>query len=183
MLTGITTNMALSSLAGILPPMVREKTGPWSYLSAAALASLTLFVFWALQNYGPESTVRRFHTVVSRICTYLPPDQPYDPRFLKPQDLAELAALTGNAQNTESLASLIDGITRPMIYAKTSYSIPLTDYKTNRQTLVVVMYRSPAGGQNSAVFVVGKPKRTWIIDSKWTALLLRSLNPQPNPAF
>ncbi len=163
--------------------MLKDKTSAWSYFSSTVLAFLVLFVFWALQNYGPESTVRRFHTVVARICSYVPSSQPYHPRLLKQQDLLEIAQLTGGAQGSPELAALIDGIIRPSIYLKKTRTYPRTDYKTSRNTLVVVVYRLPNGREDAAVFVIDKPDQSWKINAKDTALLLRSLNPQPAPSF
>ena len=36
----------------------------WSIVAAAALAAVTLFVFYTLQDIGPESAIRRFHEAV-----------------------------------------------------------------------------------------------------------------------
>ena len=162
--------------------MQRGKTGAWPYLSAATLALLVLFVFWALQNYGPESTIRRFHGVVAHICTYLPPEQPYDPRLLRREDYVELAHLTGGAQNSKSLAGLVDGV-RGSIYFRQTFSIARNDYKTTRHTLVVVVYKSRKGEQNAAVYVVDKPDQSWIINAGDTALLLKNLNPRSRSMF
>ena len=38
---------------------------PWAYLSAGILALLTLGVFYVLQDYGPESAIRKFHVAAA----------------------------------------------------------------------------------------------------------------------
>ncbi len=164
-------------------PAMREKQGVWSYVSAVALAGLVFFVFWALQNYGPESAVRRFHRVVARIGTYLPPEQPYDPRLIRAEDLYELSQLTNGAHNTDDLALLIDVIARRGVYLKARTSLARTDYKTARHALVVQVSRYPNNREEVAVFVVDKVRDSWTINARSTALLLRNLNSQPGPVF
>ena len=40
---------------------MKEQLARSSIIPAALLAALVIFVFFTLQNYGPESAVRRFH--------------------------------------------------------------------------------------------------------------------------
>lgn len=39
-------------------------TRTWSIVAASTLALITLFVFYTLQDVGPESAIRRFHMAV-----------------------------------------------------------------------------------------------------------------------
>jgi len=38
----------------------------WRYVAVAVLSLLTLGVFYVLQDYGPESAIRRFHDAIVR---------------------------------------------------------------------------------------------------------------------
>ena len=46
--------------------MVKPAARRDGWTASAILAGLTLFVFFVLQNYGPESAVRRFHQAFLR---------------------------------------------------------------------------------------------------------------------
>ncbi len=41
--------------------MAANRAAATSYVAAGVLAAITLFVFYTLRDYGPESAIRRFH--------------------------------------------------------------------------------------------------------------------------
>jgi hypothetical protein len=162
--------------------MRKDRTPLLSYLSAGAVACLTLFVFWAFQNFGPESAVRRLHAVVSRIDSYLPPDQPFNPELLKPEDSFELGDLVTESINSPSVHWLIDGLIRPRLVAQAKYSVYTTKYESVDRATTVMLYEVP-GVKGAVVYVLRKPaQRPWQVDAFETAKLLRELR-RPVRAF
>jgi hypothetical protein len=161
--------------------MLKERPAVASYLAAAGLAGLTIFVFWAFQNYGPESSVRRLHTVVSRFCSYVPPEMPYDPSLLRREDALELESVLLDPIGSRGTRIMIDFLVRPAIYGNARFSIYKTDYPSPRTAVTAALYSPPMGGiPTTGIFVVQKPVRSWRINARRTVELAPQL---PGPAF
>ncbi|HSI73696.1 MAG TPA: hypothetical protein VK934_11020 [Fimbriimonas sp.] len=155
--------------------MRRDRAVLLSYLSAGALAALTLFVFWAFQNFGPDSAIRKLHVVVERVNQYLPAEQPFDPRLIEPVDSYEIGELVVDPIGSPSVRWLIDGLIRPRLYAKAKYSLYATKYEGVDRATTVVLYEIPRI-KGAIVYVLRKPERKpWQVDASETAKLLRDL--------
>jgi hypothetical protein len=163
---------------------------PWSVLSAAVLAVGTLYVFYALQDYGPESTVRRFQSVVNSIATYTPPEVQLSSianaeqrlSYIAPRDLGQLERLMAQPAGAPSVGFLVD-LTRPYAYAGARYEIVRVDYRRLDKCIVVAMYHVPevrvagrrAPRQHAMVYVVERKEHSWQINADEMITFLRDL--------
>jgi hypothetical protein len=155
--------------------MRKDRTTLLSYLSAGGISAVTLFVFWAFQNFGPDSAVRRLHVVVERINRYIPPEMPVQPRLLKPLDAYELSALCVNGVSDPATEWMIDELVRPRLYARSKYSIYRTQYESFNKATTVMLYEIP-GGKGADVYVLRKQRDgPWQIDANETAKLWSDL--------
>lgn len=140
--------------SGKLRRMPRARSlSPW--VAAGLLALLTLFVFFTLQHYGPESAIRRFHRGAMR------------------RDRAELAEVTLQSPDHPAarllavfvLRSVAPGVRREFGSV----------YREPRHAEVEVIYRHPAGVSVASVWIVRKPERhgRWLVDAERTLRLWR----------
>jgi hypothetical protein len=155
----------------------------WSILSSLSLTVLTLFVFWAFQNYGPESALRRFHSVLARVNTYVPPTVPFSGEALEPIDRYELASLSSDPLNSPSERWLIDGLVRAALYSQAKVSIQRLVFRSSREAVAVVLYEFPKGTKGAAVFVLTKANRAWVVNASQTRELFRDMSGTPGRLF
>ena len=126
------------------------------WLTAILLSLVTLFVFGTLRNYGPDSTVRKFHEAA------IADDS---------QAAANLATPNFDSASTQELWSFLKGL---MANGSTEYEIAQNQRQANKSA-IVVRYRSPYGDQRSLIWVVIRQQGRWVIDTKETTLAARYL--------
>lgn len=140
--------------------MPSSKSRIWAFVAAAALASLTLGVFAPLQNYGPESAVRRFNVALLR-------HDPLDLQRVTEQDL--------RTADANELARRVLSLLR----AGASFQLVRMERQSS-QVRAVVVYTvpsnpsvSPGKVQFPMVYVVEKTGRVWRINASKTLTILR----------
>ncbi len=124
-----------------------------SYLSAAALAVVTLFVFGTLQDYGPESAIRRFHHAIAT------------------NNPDELQQVTEQPLSSKSVQSIYQAAGQFVVRG-----IPYRIMKMDRdkgEVRAAVVYSLGNGKQAAVVFVVDKINHAWKIDADKTLTILR----------
>ena len=126
------------------------------WLTAILLSLVTLFVFGTLRNYGPDSTVCKFHEAA------IADDS---------QAAANLATPNFDSASTQELWSFLKGL---MANGSTEYEIAQNQRQANKSA-IVVRYRSPYGDQRSLIWVVIRQQGRWVIDTKETTLAARYL--------
>lgn len=131
-------------------------------IPAGVLAALVLFVFSTLQNYGPESAVRRFHEGIIRQDAEEITEVTLSPEEDKNQKLEEIQFIEGQ------------------IYSKLSqgYRIRLQDLKRNpKEVYVTVLYYAPGGGPSgNAPYAAVKTPFGWKVDVHKTLVTWNSFS-------
>ena len=112
---------------------------------AAALGALTLSTFFVLQDYGPESAIRRFHQAIAE------------------RDLQELAKVTEQEINTNAVAQLVWRV-RSIDPTAQNYRLLRTD-RSSREVRVEVGYRTPPGYVVVLPWIVQKTGSAWRVDA------------------
>ncbi len=156
--------------------MDQRRSRALSYLSAGLLAAVTLFVFFVLQNYGPESAVRRFHAAVSRV--KVSPDGRYDMPYSAAE---ELQRVTMQRIGTASVGYLVR-FTSERFAAGGTFQIVRVERGTenSNQMLAAVVYRIPGYLPDAAIWVVEQPRdgegmrsSDWKVNADGTANAIR----------
>jgi len=145
----------------------------WSYLVASLLALITLFVFYVLQNYGPESAVRRFHSIGLSALDDQDPRYPVQYAMLSRGAKRELGEITTGKSVVESTTFLLQAIVRPLELSRGSYRIARIDYQEPNQVTVAVLYELPVrqlfrdAEGNQSMRELGNQTRVmvWIVNS------------------
>jgi hypothetical protein len=132
--------------------MAGSKVPPSAYLAAAALAVVTLFVFGTLQDYGPESAIRRFHHAIAT------------------NNLDELQQVTEQPATSSNVRQIVQ--TAAIVAQGVPYRIMKMDRSSN-EVRAAVVYTLPYGRQAAVVFVVDKEGRSWKIDADKTVTVLK----------
>jgi hypothetical protein len=134
----------------MLRPLARES----SLLPAVVLAAFTLGVFYVLQNYGPESAVRRFHSAVAA------------------DDANALAAVTAQDVRSPEVRALILQVQRiPAEFRHVQFS---SGWRGHRQVVIVAEYGSARGYKVYLPWLVRKINtRNWRVDALGTIGLMR----------
>ena len=122
-------------------------------IAAAFLACLTVRVFSELQNYGPESAIRRFYQAVKAndrkaVESVMVPQQIDGPNF---------KYLVGKlmAWNAEGANLQVARIER-----------------TGNEVRAVVVFSFPSGTVTGFVWVVERSGKDWLVDTNKTATIL-----------
>lgn len=132
-----------------------RRIGAESGLAAAAiLAALTIAVFFALQNYGPESAVRRLHEA-----------------FLR-KDRAAFAQLLDEPLDDPSVSGVILTLERIAPYAD-SYRLESMERKVNAARLGVVYLRRSRIIAAAPWWVDRVGSRVWRINATKTVKWMR----------
>jgi hypothetical protein len=135
---------------------VKDSKQRWApYVAAALLASLTIRVFSELQDYGPESAIRRFFGALG-----------------SPQALQD--EITKGDLGDAELAMFADllfwqthGVTAQMGHVKV----------TGNEARVVVSFSFPNGTIWHSVWVVEGGGRKWLVNANKTATIFRDNRP------
>ena len=143
---------------GNLRPVEERRKRLWAYGAGAALTFLVLYVFYRLQDYGPESAVRRFHVDVQR------------------QDWRDLTRVTleplGSAE-PQALMALVN----QYVFRGASYKL-LAMQRSPEQVRAVVEYSFPTGDKLLFPWIIEKTGRSWRVNTRKTVTLLREMNRQ-----
>jgi hypothetical protein len=126
------------------------------WLTSILLSLVTLFVFFTLQNYGPDSTVRKFHLAA---------------RELDRDEAATLVYPDFDSSSTQELWTLVAGL---LANGRTDFEITHFQRKAN-QAAIVVRYRFPNGEQRTLIWLVNRIEGKWRIDTRETTLAARYL--------
>lgn len=121
------------------------KAATSSLIAAVVLAILTGGVFWVLQDYGPESALRKFHrAAINR----------------EWRELEGVVIPGSYRQNVELLASMVD------TYARLGARYRLNSVKRgNGKVQALVEYVFPNGRRSDTVFwIVDKAKDGWRVN-------------------
>lgn len=130
---------------------IRRQTS--SAIAAAALAVITIFVFWVLQDYGPESAIRRFHDAVLN------------------RDPVALAQVTAEALNDPNVVHLEQNVVQ-LAQAGANYRILRMD-RGPRRVAAEVQYSLPDGRTGTTMWVVVKQNRVWRVEASETGQYFR----------
>lgn len=133
-----------------------SKVSTLGWLTSALLSLLTLFVFGSLQNYGPESSVRRFHQAAAEL------SQPMAEPLVEP------------AFDSAATQQLWSYVTSMLVDGKASVSVTHYQRKDDR-AVILTRYQFPGGEQQSLAWVVNREGKKWTIDTRETALAARYL--------
>jgi hypothetical protein len=130
-----------------------------AFIPAVVLTALVLFVFSTLQNYGPESAVRRFHEGILR------------------RDMREINEVTMPA-NSHQEEGEVNAMAR-LIYGRLNQSrrIRLQDMQRSPKAIIVtVLYYTPDGAPlGNAPYVAVKTQLGWRVDVHRTWQLWNSM--------
>lgn len=159
------------SVKGNLSSMFSEYSRKSGILAAAVLACVTLFAFYVLQYYGPESVVRQVHRAVARegaesAKPFFFLNQNYNPMYVT-------AAVQEELKMIQSAAGTAVDIRMPMA--------PKT-VDGERRAKVAVTYFARDGRQVTLPWVVVKVQRQWLVDAAATFQLWRG-GPMTNASF
>ncbi|MEI7984189.1 MAG: hypothetical protein WCI55_01065 [Armatimonadota bacterium] len=144
-----------------------------SLLPAFLLACLVLFTYSTLQNYGPESTVRKFHTALHSISQAQSNNKQISKRdwdalrSVIEEDIGNLGGASDPA-NRDGIA--IIGIGLEQFRLGKTYSLARMDRLT-REVRIAVLYQKNAKSPSlPIVWVVDKPVggREWKISARKT---------------
>ncbi len=119
-----------------------------SVLASGALALVVMLVFFVLQDYGPESAVRRFHEAIVR------------------HDNETLKRVTKGSLETEVAQFELTAVEQ-VLKAGARYQLVRTDHRAGWVGAEVV-YRSPNGQTGTIYWVVVKDGPTWKVDPEAT---------------
>lgn len=126
------------------------------WLTSILLSLVTLFVFFTLRDYGPDSSVRKFHLAAED---------------LNREEAAPLVYPDFNSSSTQELWSLVAGL---MANGRTNFEIAHYQRKAN-QAAIAVRYRFPNGEQRTLIWLVNRIEGKWRIDTRETTLAARYL--------
>ncbi|MGV3614879.1 MAG: hypothetical protein ACO1SV_06050 [Fimbriimonas sp.] len=121
--------------------------------AAALLATVTLGVFYVLQDYGPESAIRRFH------------------RAVQARDSGELARVTEQPIDSPEVQELIRWVDQTSRFGA-RYQL-LRVERQRREVYAALDYTAPNGENYATVWVVEKKGETWKVDAVRTVTILR----------
>ena len=126
------------------------------WLTSILLSLITVFVFWTLQNYGPDSTVQKFHKAAME---------------QKREDAVPLVSPDFDSSATQELWMTLVGL---MANGQTNYTITHHQRKVN-QEVIVVRYRLPNNEMRTLLWNVTRLDGKWVIDTRQTTLAARYL--------
>ncbi len=125
------------------------------YAAAALLALVTLAVFYVLQDYGPESAIRRFH------------------RAAQNGDVRELQRVTAEPVTNPAVGEMYNWVRR-MQRIGGRYRLARVERQPTR-VYAALVYEIPNGEQYATVWVVVKPRGStlWQVAATDTRTILR----------
>ena len=141
-----------------------------SLLPAFLLGSLVLFTYATLQNYGPESTLRKFHSAIRKIN-----QGQQHTKGISKSDWADLQATLmediGTSLDTaDPQARQAIGQVASYLQAGYTYSLAKMDRSHVREVRIAVLYEKSNQPTISMVWIVDKPigGREWKISARKT---------------
>ena len=165
--------------------MKSPRSRPTAYVAAISLALITLFVFYTLQNFGPESAVRRFNALLQTAAQAAKGGQIQIPAadlsnaVLPPSDGASITFVV-----QQFAPYFVQGGTFQIIKRATGDSYPRKGW-TEHTVLVEVVYNVQGSAPDFAVWVAAQDRNgQWKIDTDLTATARRdviSRSSQPVP--
>jgi hypothetical protein len=141
---------------GILRGMERRRPSLWASGAAAALALVTVGVFYRLQDYGPESAIRRFHTDVMN------------------HNRADLQRVTLQQIDTDRAVFLEQRIVQGFLGQGATYQLLRMD-RSPDQVRAAVVYRTKDGENWPFIWVVEKTDRNWRVNVDKTVTVAQDL--------
>ena len=126
-----------------------------SAIAAAVLALGTLGVFIRLQEYGPESAIRKFHQALQR------------------GSLPALQRVTEEDVNAPGVQLLAIRVAAYLRAGGNRFRILRTD-RTPTEVRAAVAYTAPGGPPQYMVWVVNRQGRTWKVSARKTAQVMAS---------
>lgn len=133
--------------------MEGRTTRPSAYVAAALLAAVTLGVFYRLQDYGPESALRRFHSDVINKDT---------------DDLQRVTIEPIESANAFNLERFVYGI----MHAGARYELVRMD-RSPDQVRAAVIYRVPNSPKDVAmIWVVERTPQGWRVNADKTVTII-----------
>ncbi len=127
---------------------------PTAILAAAALAAAVLGLFLRLQEYGPESALRKFHQAVER------------------RSLPDLQRVTLEDVNAPEVRFLAERVAGDLALGGNRFRILRTD-RTPTEVRAVVGYSLPGGLTNLKVWVVERQGRAWKVSADATVRVMQ----------
>lgn len=134
---------------------VASRSASWA--AAATLSVFTLGVFYLLQDYGPQSVLRRFHHGV------------------RTGDLQEIQGTIEQPLDDPNVREIVPAVHQFLLYGEpTTVGMERDLRRGAAQVNVVDMYEGPAGERKfPIVWVVEKRDRLWRINVDKTATILK----------
>lgn len=123
-------------------------------VAATVLAILTLGMFYVLQDYGPASSIRRFHAALAE------------------KNLGELQAVTIDKIDTPDAVRFLHFL-YPAVKDKIPYTVARED-GTSKQVEAAVVYSLPNGQRSAMIWVVVRDRKIWKVDISKTLTLVES---------
>jgi len=135
------------------------KTGLAPYIAAAIVASLTIRVFYELQDYGPESVIRRFYNAVGNLKTPLTDGE-----------INDLQKVTTDRLMGRAQAKMIERLREWDAKGATMEVMKVDSNGTEARAAVVFDF--PKGTPMTMVWVVERRNNVWLVDVNKTATIL-----------
>ncbi len=151
-------------MLGTLAPVAQAGRQWGTYVAAALLASLTIRVFFELQDYGPESAVRRFYEAV--------------PYTVKTSDMSELKAVSTDEIQGRAEIDMILTLAQWEMHGVPMQIVRLEG--TGNEARVVVAFSFPTAPQETVwtpVWVVQRRGKSWRVDVSKTAAIFWDARP------
>jgi hypothetical protein len=124
-----------------------------SFLAAGALALVTLLVFFILQDYGPESSLRKFHEAIVQ------------------QDAKELGEVTTTNLADADTKLAVNVVSTILVSGNARYRLLMTDHQKG-WIGAEVQYVYPNGQTRTIYWVVRKVGRDWKVDPTATRQIM-----------
>lgn len=144
---------------GNLRPMGTRTKRLWGYGAAAAMSLITLGVFARLQDYGPESAIRRFHV------------------DLMNDNAGDLRQVTTQRLDSKNVYWLEKQVSSALL-SNARYQIAQMD-RTPDEVRAVLVYEFPNSPvQEFLVWVVDRSGRSWRVDADKMRTIADSFGPR-----
>ncbi len=121
-------------------------------IAAVVLALGTVTVFWVLQDYGPQSAIRRFHLAVAE------------------NNSVDMQQVVAQPVTSSDVQELIRGVV--FLTSNGPYQIARMD-RQPREVAAAAVYSLPGGQRQVLIWVVVKDHRLWRVDATRTLDLLK----------
>lgn len=137
-------------------PMAKVGVPRLGWLTATLLCLITLWVFWTLRYYGPESTLRQYHQAAARL------DRNSGNLLSDPDS---------SSRGSWNLWQFTVGL---MDHGNTRYEVTDVSYQANVASLLV-RYSTRQGGEPALIWRVRRYDGNWKVDANQTSLAIQRL--------